>query len=177
HHGCEAVARIGRRFDGASTPATVTLLSPCAFRSSVGRAAAHAKAGGSVVFLGLDPDADLRVVYSMPCSGTTGPLGRIISRVGDAALAVFASQAAAGEAAAAIERVRLHVDLPETVIINAAWDPITEISVVFCEVDAASFGELRPTVELALEWLMVTLGVEEIIRAVTPQRSERGGGP
>ena len=165
-HDGAIVARVERRFDASHLPLATTLLSPCAFRSCVGRATAHTRGGGTVLFLGLGADAEPSLHYSMPFSGAARPLGLVVSRVGDIIVHVFATQAPADIAEHTIRSNRWHHELPDGVTINTAWDPLTEVTLVFCEVDNAQLAVLRPVIEAAMESLNIELGVREVEEAL-----------
>ena len=178
-HGDRLVCRVERRVDGhvdAGVPAGVaTLLSPCAFRSAVGRAHVHARNGGTALFLGLGADADPTLAYHMPFTGAVRPLGLIVSRLNATVVHVFATECHVDHVREAIAAFTAHPALPADATIAASFDPVTAITLVYSEVRVGMLTLARPLIESSMEALMLRFGTDEVTRAVAAQSSRTLG--
>lgn len=184
-NGNELIARVERRFEGADVPLGTTLLSPCAFRAAVGRAAAHMGSGGRALFFGLAPDADLRLHHFMPFTGAATPLGMIVSRVGEAIVHVFAADLEPAQALAIISSTGISSKgIPSACSadgelgvegVHVSWDPVAQVSLVHCETRVSTLGAMRARVECSMGELMVQMGVAEILASVGASTARSSG--
>lgn len=174
HHG-QVVARVDRRCDGRNLALNTTLLSPCAFRAAVGQAHVHANSGGTAVFIGLGIDADPTLEYHMPFTGAARPLGLVVSRVGEIVVHVFATQRPVEVVRTALSSIAIHPALPDEAAVNASWDPVAAVTLVYSEVRIGSFPTARAYIESMMESLMVRFAIDEITLAVAAQSSRSIG--
>ena len=174
HHG-RIVARVQRCFDGSDIALDTTLLSPCAFRAAVGRAHTHASEGGTAVFLGLAVDADPTLDYHMPFTGAARPLGLIVSRVGEIVVHVFATQRPVEAVRTVIASMSVHPAMPDEAAVNASWDPVSAVTLVYSEVRIATLATARPFIEATIDAVMMRFAIDEITQAVAAQSSRSIG--
>lgn len=174
-HRGHVVARVERRFDGGDLSLETTLLSPCAFRAAVGRAHVHASGGGTAVFLGLGVDTDPQLDYHMPFTGAARALGLIVSRVGEIVVHVFATQRPVEVVRTAIAGMAVHPALPEEAAVNASWDPVAAVTLVYSEIRIGQLPTARPFIEATMDALMMRFAVDEITQAVAAQSSRSIG--
>lgn len=171
--GGQLIARIGRRFDCPHVPATTTLLTPCVFHDAVGR---MLMAGNveRAMFLGLQPQEPIRLEYFMPFTGAAQPLGRILSRVGETVVHVFATTRSIADVAGVIAEIGPHPSI--SIEINCSRDERTQITLVFCESRISEVASVRPHIESMMDRAFLRIAVDEITDAVAAEAA-RSTGP